>query len=269
MTLQVSPYPIRQYAIIEDYNPPGTEGARILRRRTRFGTDIAAVGVLIDTDTSYMVVDYRIPPDIPVTYWLELDSNPGVAVTEEVTVIVPSQAKDWLKALAFPALTRSVLIDSLPELTRAAGGALLKPLAASRAIPVLGPRQGATGTLTLLTLTLEERDGIIDFIDRSPVFLLQGPVKRGFGAGLYLCAQDYSEKRLFYYADEPYRHFVINVVEVDPPPLAIEPTMLANWQYWQDNPETWQYWRDNRTWASVLVPQRGMREPATNLRERP
>jgi len=124
---------------------------------------------------------------------------------------------------------------------------------ANAAIPVVAARRGATGTLTLITLDLDAARGMISLIEAAPLLMLNGPPSHGFGQGQYLLVQDFDEQRWTRLATEPARLFVLQVQEVDRPPLDVAVPKQNTWAEWLADPEgTYAGWRA-RTHLDVLT----------------
>lgn len=205
----------------------------------------ARLAVQIDTTDTWVGYDYEAPLDVPLVYSVGADeSNPST---------LPSNGKDWWVALGQPGLTRAITVESFPVLSRSLGFGLVQPQARRTPVPVLHARRSATGVLTLLTLTADAASAMRTRIEESPFFLLNGPADRGHpDGGLYLLAGDYEEERTTRYAPEPSRRFVIQVIEVDRPPLELAVPDENTWQDWVDEGTNLAGWR-SRTHLDVLT----------------
>lgn len=219
-------------------------------RSSRYGTVPARLGVQVDTADTWVAYDYEMPLDVPVTYTATLD---GGGTVKANSVVMPSGGQDWWVAVSQPSLTQPVTIESFPALQYALGHALVQPQMSRYPIAVIQARRSGRGVLTLLTLTLEEGDALLTLVDRSPFFYLTGPPDRGFTAGgLYLLAQDLERQRVTRVAQDPARRWVIQVAEVDRPPLAValpESNTLGDWVVEGTDLAGWA----GRTWLDVLT----------------
>ena len=205
-------------------------------RRSPYGSGAVRLSAQVDVPGVLVAYDYEAPLDVELQYTVEGASS--------AKIVMPSNGLDWWVSLATPTLTRSVWVESFPALTRPLGHALVQPQRAKNPVPVIQRRRGATGTLTLLSLTLEEGSAIRNLIENSPLLMFIGPPSHGFGQGIYLLARDYDEVRAFADARQPERRFVIDVQEVDRPPVVIEQAPINSWQDWADSGRTWGDWRD-------------------------
>jgi len=214
-------------------------------RSTVYGERDARVAWLLQTDLSWVAYDYEAPLDVAVTYRI------GAVWSGSATL--PSDGKDWWISLGAPGLTRPITVHSFPTLTRKLGHSLVQPLTRRNPIPVVAARRGATGTLTLITLDLDAARGMISLIEAAPLLMLNGPPSHGFGQGQYLLVQDFDEQRWTRLATEPARLFVLQVQEVDRPPLDVAVPKQNTWAEWLADPEgTYAGWRA-RTHLDVLT----------------
>jgi len=225
-----------------------------LRRVTPWGERDVRMAVLVDTVDTLVGYDYEVPLDVNVRYRAVWDDGSS---TLSAVVVMPASGQDWWVALGYPGISRPILIESFPALTSPLGHSLVQPLSARNPIPVIQARRGVQGTLTLLSLTLDEASALRTLIRQSPLFMLTGPADRGFEHGLYLLAQDYVEERAFRLAQRPERRWKITVQEVDRPPLDVPPPEQNTWQDWVVEGTTLGGWRDRTNLDLLTEPEVG------------
>lgn len=212
----------------------------------------ARLSVQVSTASSYVGVDYEAPMDVPLVYRAVVTG----ANYEALPVTIDSLGLDWWTALGNPSISRVVTVESFPELSRALSHSAVRPLFSAYPLVITHARVAATGTLTLLTLTDSEAAAMRTLIQTSPLFQLKSPAVNGLPDGaLYLLAGDYVEQRTTRLATEPSRRFIINVIEVDRPPLEVPPPAENTWQDWLDEPlgnSSWGAWL-GKSWLDLLV----------------
>lgn len=231
----------------------GGETATIYRESPYVaGMQAVRLATVIDTAESFSGVDYEAPMDVPLTYTAEVDGSLYIAFT----VTIDSEGRDWYTALGSPSMSRVVLVESFPAWTRPLARSQVRPLHSQNPLVILHARQGIAGTLSLLTLTHSEAEAMRYMLEVSPLFQFKTPIDRGLPDGsLYLLAGDYVEERVVVNANEPTRRWVIEVVEVDRPPLVVPPPTENTWQDWDDETlsnSTWEAWK-SKSWLDILV----------------
>lgn len=234
-------------------NTNNADEATVYRDTAQTLPEEVRLAVIASTQQSLSGVDYEAPMDVPLTYSVEVS---GVTFMS-VPITIPSYGRDWYCALGQPSISRAVTVESFPEMTRTLGHSRVRPLTSRNPLIITHIRTGLTGTLTLLALTAAEAQAIRSLIDLSPLFQFKAPADRGLpdGGRLYLLAGDYREQRVVQAANEPTRRFIIDVVEVDRPPLVVPPPVENTWQDWDDEAlwnSTWDAWR-RKSWLDILV----------------
>lgn len=212
----------------------------------------ARLSVQVSTASSYVGVDYEAPMDVPLVYRAVVTGTSYDALP----VTIDSLGLDWWVALGNPSMSRVITVESFPELSRPLSHSAVRPLFSAYPLVITHARVAATGTLTLLTLTDSEAAAMRTLIETSPLFQMKSPAANGLPHGtLYLLAADYVEQRTTRLASEPSRRFIINVIEVDRPPLDVPPPAENTWQDWMDEPlgnSSWGAWL-GKSWLDLLV----------------
>lgn len=220
------------------------------------GTTAAPVqvrlAVIIESSQTLAGIDYEAPMDVPLTYSAVVDGTTYTAAP----VTIPSFGRDWYTALGQPSLSRPITVESFPALTHGLAHSRVRPLNSRNPLIITHARLGGEGVLTLLTMTYSEAQAVRALIDLSPLFQFKTPPDRDIPGGvMYLLAGDYSEERVIDAANEPTRRFVIDVVEVDRPPLEVTPPDENTWQDWMDEEignSTWAAWT-SKSWLDLLI----------------
>ena len=213
----------------------------------------ARFAIIADTSSSFIGVDYEAGLDVPIVYSVQV----GTTITYAAPVTIVSGDRDWYTALGQPSLSRVINVESFPALVKALARSEVRPLTSPNPLVVLHARLGVVGVLTLITLTYEEAQAVRALLELSPLFQFKCPPDRGVPFGsLYLLAGDYEEQRTVPDgAKEPSRRFVINVVEVDRPPLVVAPPYENTWQDWYDEAlwnASFDAWT-RKSWLDILI----------------
>lgn len=121
-----------------------------------------------------------------------------------------------LKSLTQPTLNRSVYIESIPTLRRRIPRGVVDVAGRPDPIVISDTRKWVEGTVTFVTLTDDDRDGLDALLDTSETLLLQTPPEDGFGSR-YISCGDVDENRPSRRAQETPRTFTVPFNEVMAP----------------------------------------------------
>jgi len=130
---------------------------------------------------------------------------------------MPSWA--WLRHLTLPSLSIAVVVSSLPSVSRPGRAGTFLPMGAALPVMTAWPRGGRAGDLSIISLSNEHTQAIIDLLaDGSAIQFAADP---RFGVnqdGLYMAVTDLTEERPVDNGDDEARIFTLTFTEVAAPP---------------------------------------------------
>lgn len=168
----------------------------------------------------------------------------------QTKVIEASDIPDvvWMKFIASPHLNRRVKLHDWSEVARRSKNATYQVRGRVGPVSVIDVHDARAMTVQLVTLTVEERDGLDDALSLGAPVLFQTPDRLSCPT-MYATVGDYSWKSL---SRQPGRFkalFTIPLTEVSAPPPSIVGVGLiwsgvagqyASWQELADTVDTWQ-----------------------------
>lgn len=122
----------------------------------------------------------------------------------------------WLKSLTQPALNRTLYIESLPTLKRRIPRGIIDIAGRPDPIVISDTRKLFESTVTFITVTDAQRDGLKALFATSETLLLQTPEEDGFGSH-YISCGDVDENRPSRTSQEVSRTFTVPFNEVSAP----------------------------------------------------
>lgn len=124
-----------------------------------------------------------------------------------------SSTKTWLKSLTEPTINMTLSIKEVPTLKRRNPQGVFDIPDRTDPIVVSSGRKLSEGTVTFLTMTVQELAGLEQLLNRSEVLLLQTPAVDGWGCK-YIACGDVDENRVSRLARHPHRDVVVPFLEV-------------------------------------------------------
>lgn len=204
--------------------------------------------------------DYEIPFGVDVTYFAAASNASGAhAAAEPVFFDVDD---DWLVDLDDARNTGPVTIESFDELEYDAPQGVHRILNRRTPIVTSDIRWTPSGTLVIVTLTVDDARRVRDALGSSSPLLLRSTFDRGVG-NMYLQPLTVREARISRIATEPARRWTVDVVEIDRPdpslyvPKAVTWTeVVAEWATWQDVLDA------RPTWGDLMYDRTGLSDAA-------
>jgi len=208
----------------------------------RGGTNVNVNGL-----SSFVVLDYEAPLDVPVTYRASFDS--GFSVTSAASTIVTDGVTFWLKDVILGAFSTKVKVEEMDPVVRPANVlGTFKVLNRKNPIIVTDVRQGRTGTMTLSAVTPQDSKNITNILDSGNTLLFQAPGNAQF-PDMYFQAGDVTETWRGV-SSNPVHSWQIPFTETDMPSgtaltLASNSWLLvAQFQSWDDVKNRRLTWKD-------------------------
>jgi hypothetical protein len=209
--------------------------------------------------------DYEVPLGVQVTYRADLfDAANGVAVEDVASapMVQPPLAtgRIYLHNVSNPGAILSPQVEEMDAMSRESKATVYDVVGRSAPVVVSATRSSRTGSLQLLTRTLEERDALWALFEATDVLLLRSSPEYGIG-NIYLVAQNVSEERVTRLGYYPHRRFTVEWVETGSPVGSALTAANNSWQVVTTGASTWEVLmgiRDN--WSEVYVQPIGSAE---------
>lgn len=209
--------------------------------------------------------DYEVPLGVEVTYRASLfDASNGVEV-EDVTsapLVLPALApgRIYLHNVSSPGAILSPQVEEFDAVSKESKATVYDVVGRSTPVVVSAVRSSRTGSVRLLTKTLEERDALWALFDATDVLLLRTEPTYGVGA-LYLAANTVSEERVTRLGAQAMRRFTVEWVETGPPVGSSLTAANNSWQVVVTGASTWEVLMGVRSnWSEVYVQPIGSAE---------
>ncbi|WP_432137659.1 hypothetical protein [Streptomyces sp. bgisy154] len=167
----------------------------------------------------------------------------------------PDRPRDvWLKAVTFPGLSLRVIVTSWPSLEYAERQQRFDVLDASAPVLSVDEWSLASGQMTLLTESLEERAALLDLLTSKSVLLSQ--TLQAYGRpDAYWVPGRFTEEMVGA-ADDPGRRWTVDMTQVDRPPTVDTPLRIPDRSY-TDSAALWPTYADRtatgQTYQDVTV----------------
>ncbi len=185
--------------------------------------------------------DYEMPIGLEVSYqasvYIEPDTVNPLDTTDPVTLTWTTE-NDWLKDPLEPARNMPILINDMSEYAYDTPTGIHTVLGRPDPVTIGEVRRAATGTLTLITLAMDDRDRLHYITASGHVLLLQSSEQSGV-QNMYLALTGVTETRLVNLRGQPEREWAIGYQEVSAPVGDAAPTVT-----WQDVADQYPTWQD-------------------------
>lgn len=234
----------------------GVDGSRTL---------IRGEGGLIDqqalTSDAMVIEDHEAHLNVPVSYYIELRSSPGVLASTRSSPAVQLTLADpnlcWLKDPGNPQRNLSVMVAKAPDWQRPIEQTSYVIRGRRNKVILSGRRQGLEGELAIWTRSDAERAALHLLLDSGNVLLWQAVPGVGV-SDMYVNVGQITEGRVGGPAQEPWRAWTLPLIEADMPvALGVNG---ARGRTWQDVLTEFATWRDvlntYTTWENVLLDRR-------------
>jgi hypothetical protein len=178
--------------------------------------------------------DFEAPIGVPITYTAQAKNAAGAVLdTATATITVPSAgcSDTWLNDLARAANTLQVGIESLPDLDHPVPATVHEII--TRRSPIVSSDIAHTPAfeLSVLTVSLDERDQARSILGNGVPVLLRTPPEDGIG-NLYFSVLGFHEQRIVTQGTTPDRRFVITGRQVQrPDPGLYRPIGVATYAH--------------------------------------
>lgn len=159
---------------------------------------------------TFEVYDYEAPFGKPVFYTLD----DGGTMTNSSTVTL-NVSRAWIKVPFFPTQNLTATLITMPSFSRSRPKGVHPVLGRAKPIVITGKMGSRTGTLDLLTGSVESGEALLDLLDSTGVVLLQVPGSRW---GQVWCSiGDVTETPVTKLTGEDAVRWQIELIEVDRP----------------------------------------------------
>ena len=188
---------------------------------------------------AFLGYDYEAPIGLAVSYQATAYTDPDtVLATSTLDTVTWNTETDWLKDPLEPARNISVLVNDMSEYAYDTPTGIHTVLGRPDPVTVGEVRRAATGTLTLVTLSKEDRDRLHYITASGHVLLFQSSQDSGVG-NMYIALTGVTETRVVNLRGQSERLWTIGYQEVASPvgDGAATPTwaeVVAQYASWQD-----------------------------------
>lgn len=217
------------------------------------------IGYLIGSGTLWAGTDYEAPRGVPVTYtarWSGTGVADYVTTTDPLTVPDLAGGQIHLKHPGRPGLNATFIVEKGPDWSRKTRQQALAVRGSARPVVVSDVRSSREGTITVFTVTDDDRRGLHGLIDDGGILLVQPPPGYGFDGQMYCAVGDVDETRVVDVGYESMRRWTLALTEVDRPVGGTVGSAVRDWQDVRDDLLT-PTWQDvlNRygTWYDLLT----------------
>jgi hypothetical protein len=180
------------------------------------------------TSTSFVIRDYEIPFDLPVTYTVTCyDGTTNVGTASTAFTLTYGACEAWLTDLAQPTNSMPIVIESVAELASTVPSGVHRVL--DRRSPVVTAliAWSPTTQLIFLTETLDERNQARALLGTGYPFLVRTTPEQGIG-NAYLALTEFVEERFLTLGEQPERRFRVASVIVERPDPSIYVPVAPN-----------------------------------------
>lgn len=200
----------------------------------------------------FLGYDYEAPIGLPVDYVATAYTDPDtvLAISAPSTVTWTTE-NDWLKDPLEPARNIEVLVSDMSEYAYDTPTGIHTVLGRPDPVTIGEVRRAATGTLTLTTLTREDRDRLHYITASGHVLLFQSSQESGVGS-MYIALTGVTETRVANLRPSPERQWAIGYQEVSAP--VGDPASFLTWADVVAQYATWQAVADAgySTWLEFI-----------------
>lgn len=234
----------------------GADGSRTLVRGGEGLIDQQAL-----TSDAMVIEDHEAPLNVPLAYYIELYSAPGVLDSTRgspgVTLTLADANEAWLKDPGNPQRNTKVLVSKPPDWQRPIDQSSFVVRGRRNKVILSGRRQGLEGDLAIWTRSNEERRALHLLLDSGNVLLWQAAPGMGVD-DMYVNVAQITEARVGGPAQDPWRAWTLPLVEADMPlTTAVNGARGRTWQDVLTEFATWQEVLDTyATWEDVLLDRR-------------
>jgi hypothetical protein len=187
---------------------------------------------------AFLGYDYEAPIGLPVDYTATVYTDPDtILATSAIDTITWTTDNDWLKDPLEPARNIEVLVSDMTDYAYDTPTGIHTVLGRPDPVTVGEVRRAATGTLTLTTLTKEDRDRLHYITASGHVLLFQSSQESGVG-NMYLALTGVTESRVVGLRNSPERQWALGYQEVSAPvgdsaPFLTWADVVAAYPTWQ------------------------------------
>lgn len=197
------------------------------------------------TTSEKIFLDYEVPQGAALTYYAVATDGVDTETSAEVQVAAFDFGGDVVFSLGDPKNGMVITVESLPSLKYSISQDVVRVWGRRDPVVVSGVREMPSGTLNLITLSLDERASLLEILQSGSI-LGFNPWKEEYGVDsiTYFSVSDVQETRTSALATEPSRRWALAVQQVAAP--------AAVWEYPTGDAETWLTFRDTAPlWSDV------------------
>lgn len=217
------------------------------------------------TAGDWIGADYEVPLAADVTYRADLfdaiNGAPVATATSGTVQVAPLKpGRIYLHNVASPSAILSPQVEEMEPVTREAKSAVYDVVGRSTPVVVASVRSSRTGSMSLLTRTLDERDELWRLFSSGDVLLLR--TERTYGVGtIYIAVNNVTEERVTRLGYHPMRRFNVEYVETGSPVGSALTAANNSWQVVLTGASTWEVLMGVRSnWSEVYVQPIGSAE---------
>ncbi|MGW5426889.1 hypothetical protein ACWET9_06630 [Streptomyces sp. NPDC004059] len=213
------------------------------------------------TADAMVIEDHEAPLNLPLAYYIELYSAPGIIASTRsspgVTLTLADANEAWLKDPGNPQRNTKVLVSKAPDWQRPIDQATFVVRGRRNKVVLSGRRQGLEGDLAIWTRSDEERKALHLLLDSGNTLLWQAAPGMGVD-DMYVNVGGITESRVGGPAQEQWRAWTLPLTEADMPDTTA--VNGARGRTWQDILTEFATWQDvlttYATWEAVLLDRR-------------
>lgn len=218
-TVEASNVPPRVRLNITDTGTPAVSSVTVTRLDPSGRTETVRTSdgnplTLTTSGTSRIgtLYDYEMPLGASVTY--STTQNPASTATATV-----SSVQSWLIDVGVPSRSMVIRIGEMTSRSRSVSRGVFQPLGRRNSVVVTdGARKGYEGTLSLVTVTDDERRQVEALIEQAGVVLFNPAAGSQWGLdAMHLSFGDVEESRVTRVLAHPARRWSLPYIQVDPP----------------------------------------------------
>jgi hypothetical protein len=196
-------------------------------------------------------IDYEVPQGYVITYWVVAKSGTETAESVHKPVGPYDFGRDVVFDLGDPKRGMRIYVENFNQSKYGISRDVQRVWGRPDPVVISGVREFPSGTLNLITVTLEERQNLLDIINAGSTiaFAPQKPVY-GLDGVLYFAVGDVAENRVTDRAAETSRRWALDVQQVTPPPATYQyPDYGKNWR--EFSADLWRVQATHQWWEAI------------------
>jgi len=203
------------------------------------------------TRSEQLFIDYEVPQDYEITYWVESQQGKDSALSDKKKIGPYNFGGDVIFDLADPKRGMVINVESFPQMNHTISRDVQRVWGRPDPVVISGVREFPSGTLNVLTLTLEERANFLAIIQNgSSVAFAPHKSVYGLPGLMYLAVGNVTESRVTELAREETRRWALEVQQVTPPPATYRyPAYGKTWRELRE--QNWRKYMNDQWWEAI------------------